>query len=71
MNLTMGEKIRILIKRKNITNAELAKRIVQSPTNFANKMKRDNFSEKELRQIAEVLDCEFECYFVGKDGNRI
>jgi IS30 family transposase len=54
----MTEKIRImLVKQGNISEAELARRLGQTPANLHHKMKRDNFSEKELREIADVLDC--------------
>lgn len=71
MALTMGEKIRILIKRKKITISELAKLIGTTNQNLSNKLSRDNFSEKELQQIAEALGCKFEGFFVFEDGDRI
>ncbi|WP_430885098.1 helix-turn-helix domain-containing protein [Fusibacter sp. JL216-2] len=71
MKLTMGEKIRILLKRKNVTIVELSKRLVTTNQNMANKFKRDNFSMNELEAIADALDCEFEGYFVDKNGERI
>jgi len=64
----MTEKIRILmVKRGNISEAELARRLGLLPQNFNAKMKRDNFAEADLRRIAEVLDCEFEAGFILKD----
>ncbi len=71
MKLTMGEKLRILLKRKNVTIVELSRRLNTTNQNMANKFKRDNFSMKELEDIAEALDCEFEGYFVGKNGDKI
>jgi transcriptional regulator with XRE-family HTH domain len=71
MQLTMGEKIRILIKRKNITISELSRLIGTTNQNLSNKLSRDNFSEKELQQIAEALGCRFEGYFVFEDGDKI
>ena len=67
----MGEKIRILLKRKNVTIIELSKRLKTTNQNMANKFKRDNFSVNELEAIAKALDCEFEGFFVDKDGDRI
>jgi len=56
----MTERIRILlIKRGNISEAELARRLKISPQNLSNKMKRDNFSDKELRDVAVALGCEY------------
>jgi hypothetical protein len=61
----MTEKIRImLVKQGNISEAELARRLEQTPANLHHKMKRDNFSEKELREIADVLDCGLKINFV-------
>lgn len=64
----MAEKIRILlIKRKNMSEAELARKLEISPQNLNAKMKRDNFTEADLRKIAEVLDCSFEASFRMND----
>lgn len=71
MQLTMGEKIKILLNRKNLTLAQLAEKIGQSRQNLSNKMSRDNFSEKELYQIADALEVEFVCKFVSPDGTEI
>ena len=71
MNLSMGEKIRILLRRKNVTIVELSNRIGTTNQNLANKFKRDNFSIKELDEIAKALDCEFEGFFIDKDGEKI
>ena len=69
----MVEKIRILlVKRGNISEAELARRLDMSTTNLYNRLKRDNFTEGDLRRIAEVLNCDFEAGFVLKDtGEKI
>ena len=71
MAFTMGEKIRILLRRKKITISALAKMIETTRQNLTNKLNRDNFTEKELQQIAEVLGCSFEGYFILPDGDRI
>ena len=64
----MTEKIRILlVKRGNISEAELARRLGMSTTNLYNRFKRDNFTEKDLERIAEVLDCKFKAGFVLND----
>ena len=71
MPLTMGEKIRILLKRKKMTIAELAKAIEISSQNLSNKLSRDNFSEQELHQIAGALGCRYEGFFIFEDNERI
>ena len=56
---TMGIKIKMLLARRGISQTELAKLLGTSTTNLNNKIKRDNFSEKELIRIANKLDAEF------------
>lgn len=70
--MSLAEKIRlVLVKRGNMSEAELARKLNVSPQNLYNKMKRDNFSESDLRQIAEALDCELSVTFTLKDtGER-
>jgi transcriptional regulator with XRE-family HTH domain len=64
----MTEKIRILlVKRGNISEAELARRLGISTQNLYGRMKRDNFTDKDLQKIAEVLDCTFETVFKMRD----
>ncbi len=69
----MVEQIRILlVKRGNLSEAELARRLKTSPQNLSNKMQRDNFSEADLRAIASALDCELEIHFRMRDtGERV
>lgn len=63
--MSMTEKIRILlIKKGNMSITDLAKLLETTPQNLSGKMKRDNFSEKELQQIAKVLDCDYKSSFV-------
>ncbi|MBR5714087.1 MAG: helix-turn-helix transcriptional regulator [Clostridia bacterium] len=66
--MALSENIRILlVKRGNISEAELARRMGISPQNLNNKMKRDNFTEKDLQQIAAALDCSLSIVFKMND----
>jgi transcriptional regulator with XRE-family HTH domain len=67
MPLTFGEKIKIIMGRRGGSISDLAKKTGQSPQNMSNKMSRDNFSEKELKEIAAALDCTFETVFKMND----
>jgi DNA-binding CsgD family transcriptional regulator len=65
--MSMAQKIRILlVKQGNISEAELARRLNTTPANLHQKMKRDNFSDKELRQIGDVLGCDVKTIFVDR-----
>jgi hypothetical protein len=62
--MSMTQKIRILlVKKGNITEAELSRRLKTTPGNFNQKMKRDNFAEKDLREIGDVLGCDVKIVF--------
>ena len=70
MPLTMGEKIKIILKRRNMTLAQLAEKIGQSRQNLSNKMSRDNFTEKEIILIAEALECTYSAHLVMNDSGE-
>ena len=57
MSLTTSEKIKVVLKRRGMTMGDLADRTGQTRQNLSNKMSRDNFSEKEIKEIAAALDC--------------
>ena len=72
MGLTTAEKIKIVLKRRKMTMGELAEKTNQTRQNLSNKMTRNNFPEKELKEIAEALDCELETALIMKDtGERL
>jgi len=65
--MSMAQKIRILlVKKDNIPEAELARRLETSPGNFNQKMKLDNFRERELREIGDVLGCDVKISFIDR-----
>ena len=67
----MTEAIRIaLVKCGNLSESELARRMGISPQNLHNKMKRDNFTEADLREVAEALGLRLEIAFVNPETNE-
>lgn len=66
----MAEKIRILAIKRKVTISELASLIGTSQANLGNKLRRDNFSEKELREIASALNCRLDIDFTLNDTNE-
>lgn len=69
--MNIAEKIRLVCAKLNISQAELARRLGTSPQNLSSKMKRESFTLKDLANIAEVLDVEFELNFNFADGTEI
>lgn len=64
MNLTFGEQVKIILRRKGMTIKELAERVEQytgkpmSRQNMTQKLGRDNFQEQDMRLLAKILGCE-------------
>ncbi|WP_016991685.1 helix-turn-helix domain-containing protein [Lysinibacillus boronitolerans] len=69
--MSMTEKIKIVLVKKKMTITQLAEALETSQSNLSKKMKRDNFSEKELEQIAEVLGIGYEANFIFEDGTKV
>lgn len=71
--MTTSDMIRESCEKKNISLAELARRIGQSPQNFNKKLKRVTVSTEEMLKIADVLGIVFEQKFVieGKSSIEI
>ncbi len=67
MPISMGEKIKIVLRRRGLTLGDLAEKTGQSRQNLSNKMGRDNFSEKDLMEIASVLGCTYHAGFRMND----
>lgn len=70
--MSMAERIKILLIKRNMTLKELSEALNSTPSNVSNKLKRDNFPENELKDIAQVLNCTFEAGFKLNDtGEKI
>ena len=52
--------LKIKLIEKDMTAKELAEKLKTSQQNISAKMKRDNFSEKEMQEIADVLELDLE-----------
>ncbi|GKV69869.1 hypothetical protein NCCP2716_23670 [Sporosarcina sp. NCCP-2716] len=66
----MAKKIKLLMVEREVTASKLAEMIGTSQSNLSNKLKRDNFSENELKDIAESLGAKYEAHFVLEDGRK-
>ena len=73
MNLTFGEQVKIILSRKGMTIKQLAE-LVEAHTgkpmsrqNMTQRLGRDNFQEKDMRLIAEILDCKFQLSILDEE----
>lgn len=71
LQLTFGEQVKIVLKRKNMTIKQLAE-IMEETTgkkmsrqNLTQRLNRDNFQEQDMRLIAAILECPFQLSILG------
>lgn len=71
--MSMSKKIKQLLIEKDTSITQLASLLGTKPQNITNKLSRDNFSDKDLHKIADVLNCKYEAKFIIEDeyGNKI
>ena len=72
--MQFAKKIRLLlVECDNISEAELARRVGETPQNFNKRMKRDNFDVETLQKIANALNVNLvaDVYFEFPDGTKI
>ena len=63
----MSEKIKIVLVKRKKSVTDLAKALNTSSQNLSNKLRNDNFREKELREIADILNCDLDINFTLRD----
>lgn len=66
----MALKIKMILLERNMTIKQLAESIGTTGNNLSNKLSRDNFSEKELRVIADALNCDYDGIFTYRDNGK-
>ena len=60
MPLSFAEKVKIIMGRRNMSYVELAAKMGTTRQNVSDKMRKGNFSEKDMIRIASLLDCDYE-----------
>jgi transcriptional regulator len=63
--------INMALAYKGMSQAELARNLGTTSSNFNQKVKRDTFSREELEKIAVVLGGEYKSCFLFPDGTKI
>lgn len=69
--MTTSDMVRRLCEKKDISLAELCRRIGQTPQNFNKKLKRGTVSFEEMLSIAEALNVRYEQAFFLPNGEKI
>lgn len=66
----MALKIRTILLERNMSIKELSENLGYKGANLYNKLKRDNLTEKELREIADILNCDYDGIFTFRDTGK-
>ena len=70
MSLSEAKKIKTCPDERELTLTDLAKMLNKSPSTLSGKMTRDNFTEKDLKHIADLLDYDYEAVFTDRKSGR-
>ena len=65
-----SRKVNILLMDKKIQKKQLAEKLNTTKSNIGNKLTRDNFSEKEMTDIANALNCELVIKLIDKETGQ-
>ncbi len=77
ITLTFAEQVKIVLKRKGMTIKQLAEEIEirtgmkMSRQNLTQRLGRDNFQEKDMRMIADILECPFQLNILEVEEDAI
>lgn len=66
----VSRQIKSLLAFKESNAAQLAEKLSCTQANISQKFKRDNFSEKEMREIADALGCDLKISFVDRETGK-
>ena len=70
-NMSVSEKVRLIMGRKKMTMGELAEATGQTRQNLSNKMTRGNFTEADIEKLANALGCTVEITFRLPNGDKV
>ena len=69
--MVIEQKIRMALAKTGISQAELARRIGQTPANLNQKIKRETLTYEEMNQVAAAMGCRWLAQFQFEDGTVV
>ncbi|KSV57636.1 helix-turn-helix domain-containing protein [Acetivibrio ethanolgignens] len=66
----ISKTIKMILVYKEMNISSLADKLETSRPNLSQKFKRDNFSEKEMQEIADALNCDLKINFVDRSTGK-
>lgn len=68
--MSAAKKIKMLLVEREMTLTQLSKLLNKSLSNMSAKMIRDNFCEKDLKEIADALNFDYEAVFTDRETGK-
>ena len=68
--MSAAKKIKMLLVEREMTLTDLSKLLNKSLSTMSGKMTRDNFSENDLKQIADVLNFDYVAVFTDRETGK-
>ena len=68
--MSAAKKIKMLLVEREMTLTDLSKLLNKSLSTMSGKMARDNFSEKDLKQIADILNYDYQPVLTDKQTGK-
>lgn len=68
--MTAAKKIKMMLITRDMTAAQLAAALHIAPSTLSGKFSRDNFAEKDLKEIADILDFDYDIVFTDKKTGK-
>lgn len=68
--MTAAKKIKMMLITRDMTAAQLAAALHIAPSTLSGKFSRDNFAEKDLKEIADILGFEYDIVFTDKKTGK-
>lgn len=62
--------IKMICGFREMPVSDLAEKIDKTTSNFYQMLKRDNFRERELEEIASVLGCDLKITFIDRETGK-
>ena len=67
MDLTISEKLQLVVKRKNLKYGDIVAKLGCSRQNLHKKLERNSWTDASLAEICEVLGVNYEVVFTDKE----
>ena len=62
--------IKMICGYRNVKLSDVAGKLNKSTSNFYQMIKRDNFRENELEEIADILNCDLSIKFIDRETGK-